>query len=244
MGNSILKLIFDAPLQSYGIRSKWAYRETDLYPTKSSVIGLLGSAIGIDRTSKDLDELNNSLKVHIRVDKQGYLDVDLQTVNNIVYEAESGREKRIKGKLTHPLLNKVYLSDAIFTIYVEGEVTLIDKCYKAIKNPKFPLFIGRKCCMVTHNLCLNTPYYNINDIKAFIENDEISCYKRVLSSFDKNSLSGNQFYFDYYLEDFNGNILKYDNMSSSGQKFYRARRISKNQYARKVKFENNEFIFE
>ena len=44
MGNPILLLRLEAPLQSWGTRSRWDVRDTATEPTKSGIIGLLGCA--------------------------------------------------------------------------------------------------------------------------------------------------------------------------------------------------------
>ena len=47
----VLLLRLAAPLQSWGVESKFDTRRTLGYPTKSGVIGLVASAMREDRTS-------------------------------------------------------------------------------------------------------------------------------------------------------------------------------------------------
>lgn len=65
----VLLLRLAAPLQSWGVESKFDTRRTLGYPTKSGVIGLVASAMGRDRT-EPLDDLNE-LKIGIRVENEG-----------------------------------------------------------------------------------------------------------------------------------------------------------------------------
>lgn len=64
-----LLLRLNGPLQSWGSGSLYDNRDTDYYPTKSGVIGLIAAALGIKR-GESLKELN-SLRFGIRIDYQG-----------------------------------------------------------------------------------------------------------------------------------------------------------------------------
>lgn len=44
-----LALCFDAPMQSWGTRSRGVIRDTTSEPTKSGVVGLIAAALGISR---------------------------------------------------------------------------------------------------------------------------------------------------------------------------------------------------
>jgi len=46
MSNPYLLLWFEAPLQSWGSDSKFGRRDTQTFPTKSGVLGLVCSALG------------------------------------------------------------------------------------------------------------------------------------------------------------------------------------------------------
>jgi CRISPR system Cascade subunit CasD len=47
MSTAHLPLWFDAPLQSWGFGSRFSYRNTALFPTKSGVLGLVCAAMGL-----------------------------------------------------------------------------------------------------------------------------------------------------------------------------------------------------
>ena len=42
-------LVLDAPLQSWGVDSRFQRRGTNAHPSKSAVLGLLAAALGIDK---------------------------------------------------------------------------------------------------------------------------------------------------------------------------------------------------
>lgn len=75
----VLLLRLAAPLQSWGVESKFDTRRTLGYPTKSGVIGLVASAMGRERT-EPLDDLNE-LKIGIRVENEGRQIRDYHTAN-------------------------------------------------------------------------------------------------------------------------------------------------------------------
>ncbi len=62
-------------MQSWGTRSRFDYRDTWPYPTKSGVVGLLAAALGPDR-NEDVSDLA-ALRMGVRVDRKGALKVGL-----------------------------------------------------------------------------------------------------------------------------------------------------------------------
>ena len=48
-----LAFYIDAPLQSWGSASKFQHRETNRFPTKSAIVGLIAAAMGINKHSED-----------------------------------------------------------------------------------------------------------------------------------------------------------------------------------------------
>lgn len=129
---STLLLRLAAPMQSWGVDSKFDTRLTEREPTKSGVIGLLGAALGIRRDdAESLKELS-ALKFGVRVDKEGKLLHDFHTAHS---------EK--SAYVTH----RYYLCDAIFLCGIEsGDEDFLKRCEYALKHPVYPLFLGRRSC--------------------------------------------------------------------------------------------------
>ena len=75
---STLLLRLAAPLQAWGINSKFDIRKTEREPSKSGVVGLLAAALG-RRRDESLDDLA-ALKFGIRSDKEGELLKDFHMV--------------------------------------------------------------------------------------------------------------------------------------------------------------------
>lgn len=53
MDTAILRLTLSGPLQSWGDRSKFWNRQTQAFPTKSGIIGLIFCALGLGGPQKE-----------------------------------------------------------------------------------------------------------------------------------------------------------------------------------------------
>lgn len=76
-----LLLRFAAPLQSWGIDSKFDTRKTGREPSKSGVVGLLAAALGYRRDEADKLNTLNALRFGVRTDREGKLLCDFQMVH-------------------------------------------------------------------------------------------------------------------------------------------------------------------
>ncbi len=147
MSQATLLLRLEGPLQSWGYRSRFGDRDTGLEPTKSGVFGLLCCALGRDR-SEPLDDLR-SLKMHVRVDRQGRLVQDFQTAGAGKFRGSEAyaapKSDGSKGK-SAILLVKHYLQDASFLVALEGDRALLELLEAALQDPVWPLSLGRRSC--------------------------------------------------------------------------------------------------
>lgn len=135
---STLLLRLAAPIQSYGMTSKFNQRETQRLPTKSAVIGLLASALG-RRRNEDIADLN-ALRMGVRADQEGELLRDFHIA---------------KPEKKDPYVtDRYYLADAVFLVGLEGEEALLLSLDSALCTPAFPLFLGRRSCPPTGRLSL------------------------------------------------------------------------------------------
>ena len=236
MGNiSVLKLVLEAPIQSYGRQSKWDTRDSGYYPSKSAIIGMIGCAMGIERNDEYLDFLADNLSVSVRIDKNGKFMEDLQTVHEPVYTAVGGLKD---GGTYHPLLNKVYIQDAIFTVFITGTISLLDKIYNAFQDPVWPVYLGRKSCIPVVPICLNPPYELKENLEEVIIKEPVRNIERLI----KNGIS--ELYFQYIIEDVSGNIVSFDSPDSRGQKYYKGRNLKKGVFVKKVKKVDGDYVFE
>ncbi|MEV4130222.1 type I-E CRISPR-associated protein Cas5/CasD [Nocardia sp. NPDC049707] len=138
---SVLLLKLAAPLQSWGVASRFARRETQQYPSKSGIIGLIAAAQGRRRTDPIEDELTGSA-FGVRIDQQGTLIRDFQVAVSL--------DERTK----YPLSQRYYIADAVFVAAIQGEQNLLEGIREALLRPQFPLYLGRRSCPVTEPLVL------------------------------------------------------------------------------------------
>ena len=72
-----LLLRLEGPMQSWGYRSRFDYRDTALEPTRSGVIGLICAAMGIARG--EAISRFDAIRMGVRVDKEGRPERDYHT---------------------------------------------------------------------------------------------------------------------------------------------------------------------
>ena len=138
MATLLLRLA--APLQAWGSSSKFNIRTTEREPTKSGVIGMIAAAMGIKRCDDTGLERLAKLRFGVSVCREGKLIKDFHMVRQM---------KNDKLDDSH-LTERYYLSDAVFIAALETDDTeLLQEIEKAVKNPIYPLFLGRRSCPPT-----------------------------------------------------------------------------------------------
>jgi CRISPR system Cascade subunit CasD len=112
-------------------------RDTGLEPSKSGVIGLLCAAFGIDREDDEGLRPLASLRMGVRVDREGSLQVDYHTAQNVLMA--NGKIKNTE------LSNRYYLANAVFLVGLESEdLALLERLQASLHKPVWALFLGRK----------------------------------------------------------------------------------------------------
>jgi CRISPR system Cascade subunit CasD len=147
--HSSLLIRLQGPMQSWGTRSRFEIRDTEREPTKSGVVGLLCAALGRDR-SKPIADLV-SLKMGVRVDREGVLQSDYQTVEGAVSADGSSNRDAQTSK-------RYYLADAAFVVALEGDADLLKLVNKKLLDPRWAMALGRKSYVPSAPVCiLNRP---------------------------------------------------------------------------------------
>ncbi len=146
---AVLLLRLSGPLQSWDVQSRFQIRRTDREPSKSGVIGLLMAAKGWGR-DHPVGPLAH-LRMGVRIDQEGILLRDFHTAQN-VREASAKKVdlQRVPEKLgvRDSVSNRYYLMDARFLVGLEGEdLALLADLHRALKDPVWPLYLGRKACV-------------------------------------------------------------------------------------------------
>lgn len=141
-----LLLRLAGPMQSWGTTSRFDQRDTGKEPSKSGVIGLIASAIGIDRNDWEKLAPLTKLKMGIRHDQPGLFKRDYQTAgcadSDTIIKANGDPSK--DGVVSE----RFYLADAAFLVGLEGDdKALLKEAHEALRNPKWVLGLGRKSYM-------------------------------------------------------------------------------------------------
>jgi CRISPR system Cascade subunit CasD len=141
------------------------YRPTDMAPTWSAIVGLIGAAFGWFRDDERLLQLAADYAPAFEVKNPSQRFVDYHTIQTPHAAALGGvppanradeleRGKKPDGDPHTSITRREYVSDVQYTIGVFG---LVDQSFldaddiaRAIQAPKFPLYLGRKCCTPTH----------------------------------------------------------------------------------------------
>lgn len=133
-GRSSVVLLLTGPLQAWGEYAPLYRRTTTGYPTKSGAIGMVSSALGRSRDA-DISDLV-ALHYRVRVDSEGELLTDFHTVMGV-----SGTKEN-EPKLT----DRQYLMDAAFVVTLTGDPSLIGTVARAVQQPRWIPYLGRKVC--------------------------------------------------------------------------------------------------
>lgn len=146
------------PLQSWGTNSHYETRQTNRFPSKSAIIGMIAAAMGYRRDeNKKLDELRK-LSFAVRVDQQGDILRDFQ-----IAISHKPNGERLRSYVT----NRYYLQDAVFVVSIGSEnEALIEKINDSLQSPYFQLYLGRRSCPINQDYLINGA--NISD-KGIIE---------------------------------------------------------------------------
>ncbi|MEZ4631640.1 MAG: type I-E CRISPR-associated protein Cas5/CasD [Deinococcales bacterium] len=146
-----LLLCLAGPMQSWGTRSRFEERDTGLEPSKSAVLGLLCAALGRDR-SQTIDDLT-PLRMGVRVDREGILKRDYHTAQEVI---QADGRLNSSPSMRNVISERYYLADAVFLVGLEppSPTPLLDELHQALKNPHWPLFLGRKAFVPSQSVFL------------------------------------------------------------------------------------------
>lgn len=143
-------LRLEGPLQAWGTTSRHSVRATGDVPSKSGVIGLICSAMGLRRRQVGpwLEKLNR-LKMGVRVDRPGRVLMDYHTAGaKIGLMSAQGKIKITQktGEIEPQVSRCYYLADASFLAALQGEGETIRIVSSKLQKPEWPPFLGRKSC--------------------------------------------------------------------------------------------------
>lgn len=156
-----LAIYLDAPMQSWGVSSRFQRRGTESCPSKSGVIGLIAAAMGIDKHASDeavrLTPLTACgfsvfpVATHEEYNPVQLLE-DYHTVGGGYDREDSVDRLRIArkasgGPSTTVVTHRFYLEQARFVAILEGGADVLQAAANALGDPVWGVWFGRKCCL-------------------------------------------------------------------------------------------------
>ncbi len=217
----ILILAIEGALQSWGIRSRWDFRDSGLEPSKSGIVGLIGCALGIPRNDPQLEDLDRNLKMGVREERSGTLIQDFHTISMDNLMAN----RKGKGASNTIVSRREYIQDAAYTVFIQSSGEILKKISKALQNPKWPFYLGRKSCIPSRPPFISISY-DYKNLKDALEH-----YERVFSERQpfhkiKDKLNSLKEKVRIIFDDEKGNITRQDLMRVGESHMYDFRKIS------------------
>lgn len=142
------------PMASWGQAAVGGDRPTDIQPSRSAVLGLLGAALGICRDQQDeLNKLQQSICVAIKQCTPSSLMRDYHT-SQVPSQQKNVVHHTRKSELSEPKLNTIlssrdYRCDGLWIVALSlsSSPSLdLEKLKRALERPVFTLSLGRKSC--------------------------------------------------------------------------------------------------
>ena len=141
-----LLLKFSGPMQSWGTSSHYETRQTDPYPSKSGVIGMIAASMGYRRDEDEKMKRLNDVNFAVRIDQKGKLLRD--------YHIAAKYSKR--GILERNYVTqRYYLEDAVFVVALSSDNdAFIEEIKSNIEKPYFQPYLGRRSCPIPANFII------------------------------------------------------------------------------------------
>ncbi len=160
--NACLALLLDGPMQSWGFASRFTRRTTALFPTRSGVIGMLAAASGINKygaeEAQQLEPLAALVFTSVHLPRRQADGTSRPMRRLSDYHTIGGGYDRNEAPMKKPraasgatletvLSERHYLLDARFGVLMEGSRPLLETIAAKLRNPKWGVWLGRKCCL-------------------------------------------------------------------------------------------------
>ena len=170
-----LILRLDGPMQAWGSHTFEDFRPSNLFPTRSGLLGLLGACLGIDRGDHaGLEQLAQSVEFTVRADRAVKRPDVEQLISKAAVKLSDYHTildaRKVDGSTNKNAVesSREYLFDAAFTVAIgekkNASITLTAMA-DALLRPCFTPVLGRRSCPITRPLLDGTPV-EASDAKA------------------------------------------------------------------------------
>ncbi len=149
-----LILNLKGPLQAWGTHTFEDFRPSNLFPTRSGLLGLIAACVGIDRKDHEgLNQLARSVEFTVKVDRGGVKLSDYHTI----IEARRANRKPKEGETVQT--RREYLFDASFLVAIGARPSAtisLDAILGAVQKPVYTPSLGRRSCPLSEPLFVSS----------------------------------------------------------------------------------------
>ena len=177
-----LALRLEGPLQSWGFDSQYNRRNTGLMPTKSAIAGMCCAALGLFRGSEEEKEFLASFAqtrmMAIAIPRKGTRkDLAVRRLQDYHTVQNTRRASGIINKdcvITH----RQYLTDVSFGVLLEGKTSFLEQIAKALRDPVWGIWLGRKTCIPTAPIFAGLKSEHETAIRLLIGEESLESFTR------------------------------------------------------------------
>ena len=157
----------DGPMQAWGTHTFEDFRPSNLFPTRSGLLGLLGACLGIDRRDhEELEQLAASVEFTVRVDRK--VERPCATTPHSKHPTKLSDfhtvldARKVDGSVNkNPVVSRrEYLFDATFTVAIgekQNPPVPLATIAQALVRPCFTPVLGRRSCPISRPLLEGNP---------------------------------------------------------------------------------------
>lgn len=146
-----------APMGAFGDLAGHERRGTALWPGRSALLGLIGAAFGVRRDDVEGQAALNSWSMTVGTLWRGQAMRDFHTAQTVptarIKRPNSRREAlaALKPNDNPVITTRDYLTDCLYSVAMwGGDLKALEK---ALRQPVFTLYLGRKSCPLSFPLC-------------------------------------------------------------------------------------------
>lgn len=171
MPDKHIVLGLEGVFMSYGTDSMFFIKNTDSYPSKSAIIGMICAAMGEANPSADLlCDLNGCMEVDGYTSTNMTVYTDMQNMGagydkndpfmrkrrlartNKKTTNRKGEVSSVESLSTSKISHRDYLGDVKYRVILSLPGLLADRVITALNNPVHGPFLGRKACAPTNKV--------------------------------------------------------------------------------------------
>lgn len=170
-----LILRLDGPMQAWGTHTFEDFRPSNLFPTRSGLLGLLGACLGIDRGDHaGLEQLAQSVEFTVRADRAVRRPDAEELMSKAAVKLPDYHTildaRKVDGSTNKNAVEscREYLFDAAFTVAIgekQNTPVTLTAIADALLRPCFTPVLGRRSCPISRPL-LDGPPVEASDAKA------------------------------------------------------------------------------